>query len=75
MRAGQKPDYAGSREPAPVVKETRQAHSVRFLLDAAGYSAAATLVFMLLAKGARGVRPCQARTSAASQQALKGSLR
>jgi len=44
MRAGQKPDYAGSREPAPVVKETRQAHSVRFLLNAAGYSAAATLV-------------------------------
>jgi len=58
-----------------VVKETRQAYSVRFLRSAAGYQAAATLVFMLLAKGARGVRPCQARTSAASQQASKGSLR
>ncbi|PNA97496.1 mechanosensitive ion channel protein MscS [Pseudomonas sp. FW305-130] len=39
-----------------VVEETRQARSVRFLLNAVGYSAAATLLFMLLAKGARGVR-------------------
>ncbi len=39
-----------------VVEETRQARSLRFLLTAIGYSVAATLVFFLLAKGARYCR-------------------
>ncbi|TRO30786.1 mechanosensitive ion channel family protein [Pseudomonas putida] len=35
-----------------VVEETRQARSLRFLLTAVGYSAAATLVFLMLVKAA-----------------------
>ncbi|BAN52451.1 MULTISPECIES: mechanosensitive ion channel family protein [Pseudomonas] len=35
-----------------VVEETRQARSLRFLLTAIGYSAAATLIFFILAKAA-----------------------
>lgn len=35
-----------------VVEETRQARSLRFLLTAVGYSAAATLVFFMLVKAA-----------------------